>query len=56
MLFLYLQNSENLFSIALGLGQPWFVKKVVLKKGANQFTIVLMFCFEILSKTHNKTS
>lgn len=45
IVLLYLQNSVEIFFIALGLSEPWSVKEVVFDKERLQLDVYLGFIF-----------
>jgi transposase len=42
-LFLHMENSEQIFTIALGLEEPWHIDKIVFNNEASQLDIYLEF-------------
>jgi transposase len=43
MLFFEMNNSEQIFAIALGLKEPWFIEKILFDQEKSQFDIYLKF-------------
>jgi len=46
MLFLDMNNSEQIFAIALGLEDPWSIKEIIFDQDKSQLDIYLEFTQE----------